>query len=161
MQYQMQHIIPWKRNALINVCWSQGNPVQEKLVIKKKTFPMFQSIEFVFYTDNYTNNVIDVIFHLRILCFRQCALIVHPVLLGKFNHSYPSIYHCNFAEASKKILQYLAAISPYSTEVERVKEKLLKSNPLLEVLFCTYCRIEWKTFRLSKTYIFCILYMYI
>ena len=39
-----------------------------------------------------------------------------------------------FVEASKKILQYLAVISPYSTEVERVKEKLLKSNPLLEVL---------------------------
>jgi hypothetical protein len=40
--------------------------------------------------------------------------------------------HDNFAEASKKILQYLAAISPYSSEVERVKDKLLKSNPLLE-----------------------------
>ncbi|XP_046840853.1 unconventional myosin-Ic-like [Xenia sp. Carnegie-2017] len=35
-------------------------------------------------------------------------------------------------EASKKILQYLAAISPYSSDVKRIKDKLLKSNPLLE-----------------------------
>jgi myosin heavy subunit len=35
-------------------------------------------------------------------------------------------------EASKKVLQYLAAVSTHTTEVERVKERLLRSNPVLE-----------------------------
>ena len=36
-------------------------------------------------------------------------------------------------EASKKILQYIAASSTHSTEVDRVKDRLLQSNPILEV----------------------------
>lgn len=36
-------------------------------------------------------------------------------------------------EASKKILQYIAKTSHHSQEVEDVKERLLESNPLLEV----------------------------
>ncbi|XP_031569195.1 unconventional myosin-Ic-like isoform X2 [Actinia tenebrosa] len=35
-------------------------------------------------------------------------------------------------EASKRILEYLAAISTSSSEVHRVKDRLLKSNPVLE-----------------------------
>ena len=36
-------------------------------------------------------------------------------------------------EASKKVLQYIAASSTHSRDVERVKDRLLESNPLLEV----------------------------
>ena len=36
-------------------------------------------------------------------------------------------------EASKKILHYIAASSTHSKDVERVKDRLLESNPLLEV----------------------------
>lgn len=35
-------------------------------------------------------------------------------------------------EASKKVLQYIAACSGHQTTVEGVKDKLLKSNPVLE-----------------------------
>ncbi|KAJ8312315.1 hypothetical protein KUTeg_009688 [Tegillarca granosa] len=35
-------------------------------------------------------------------------------------------------EASKKILQYIASTSSHSIDVERVKDRLLQSNPLLE-----------------------------
>lgn len=35
-------------------------------------------------------------------------------------------------EASKKVLQYIAACSGHQSTVESVKEKLLKSNPVLE-----------------------------
>ena len=38
-------------------------------------------------------------------------------------------------EASKKILHYIAASSTHSKDVERVKDRLLESNPLLEVKF--------------------------
>ena len=41
-------------------------------------------------------------------------------------------YHI-FLEASKKILEYLAAISTSSDDVERIKDRLLESNPVLEV----------------------------
>ena len=36
-------------------------------------------------------------------------------------------------EASKKILQYIAASSTHSKDVARVKDRLLQSNPILEV----------------------------
>ena len=42
------------------------------------------------------------------------------------------LYHI-FLEASKKILEYLAAISTSSDDVERIKDRLLESNPVLEV----------------------------
>ncbi|KAK2574356.1 Unconventional myosin IC [Acropora cervicornis] len=35
-------------------------------------------------------------------------------------------------EASKKILEYLAAISTHSVDVKRIKDRLLESNPVLE-----------------------------
>jgi adenylate kinase family enzyme len=38
-------------------------------------------------------------------------------------------------EASKKILHYIAASSKDTKDVERVKDRLLESNPLLEVKF--------------------------
>lgn len=49
----------------------------------------------------------------------QCVLISGESGAGK-------------TEASKKVLQYLAACSGYQSTVENVKDKLLKSNPLLE-----------------------------
>lgn len=50
----------------------------------------------------------------------QCVLISGESGAGK-------------TEASKKILQYIASASRHSQEVEDVKERLLESNPLLEV----------------------------
>ena len=38
-------------------------------------------------------------------------------------------------EASKKILQYLAQCSGHRGEVDRVKDRLLQSNPVLEVKY--------------------------
>jgi myosin-1 len=35
-------------------------------------------------------------------------------------------------EASKQIMQYIAAISHSSKEIDRVKDNLLRSNPILE-----------------------------
>ncbi|XP_078362990.1 unconventional myosin-Ic-like [Oculina patagonica] len=49
----------------------------------------------------------------------QCVLISGESGAGK-------------TEASKKILEYLAAISTYSGDVERIKDRLLQSNPVLE-----------------------------
>ena len=40
-----------------------------------------------------------------------------------------------FTEASKKILQYLAQCSGHRGDVDRVKNRLLKSNPVLEVWY--------------------------
>ena len=39
----------------------------------------------------------------------------------------------NILEASKKILHYLASCSGHMGDVDRVKERLLQSNPVLEV----------------------------
>lgn len=49
----------------------------------------------------------------------QCVLISGESGAGK-------------TEASKKLLHYIAASSTHSSEVERVKDRLLKSNPVLE-----------------------------
>ncbi|XP_052824673.1 unconventional myosin-Ic isoform X1 [Octopus bimaculoides] len=49
----------------------------------------------------------------------QCVLISGESGAGK-------------TEASKKLLQYIAACNVHSSEVERVKDRLLKSNPVLE-----------------------------
>jgi myosin-1 len=35
-------------------------------------------------------------------------------------------------EASKKIMQYIAAVSGSGDDIERVKNQILKSNPILE-----------------------------
>lgn len=49
-------------------------------------------------------------------------------------------------EASKKVLQYYAFTCPVSEQVQSVKDRLLQSNPVLEVKFsvhaCPTCRIE-------------------
>lgn len=50
----------------------------------------------------------------------QCVLISGESGAGK-------------TEASKKILQYIAASSTHSRDVARVKDRLLLSNPILEV----------------------------
>lgn len=50
----------------------------------------------------------------------QCVLISGESGAGK-------------TEASKKILQYIAASSTHAADVDRVKDRLLKSNPILEV----------------------------
>ena len=50
----------------------------------------------------------------------QCVLISGESGAGK-------------TEASKKILQYIAQSSTHSVDVDRVKDRLLQSNPILEV----------------------------
>ena len=55
----------------------------------------------------------------------QCVLISGESGAGK-------------TEASKKILHYLAASSKHTQDVERVKDRLLQSNPLLEVMYYYY-----------------------
>jgi len=50
----------------------------------------------------------------------QCVLISGESGAGK-------------TEASKKILQYIAANSSHNSTVDQVKDRLLQSNPLLEV----------------------------
>ena len=42
--------------------------------------------------------------------------------------------HCTFyfTEASKVIMQYVAAVSGKGRDIDRVKEQLLQSNPVLE-----------------------------
>lgn len=52
----------------------------------------------------------------------QCVLISGESGAGK-------------TEASKKILYYLAEASHHAAEVDRVKDRLLQSNPVLEVSF--------------------------
>ncbi|KAH7960838.1 hypothetical protein HPB49_023847 [Dermacentor silvarum] len=54
-------------------------------------------------------------------CRDQCILISGESGAGK-------------TEASKKVLHYVAAASHHSDAVERVKDKLLQSNPVLEVI---------------------------
>lgn len=55
----------------------------------------------------------------------QCVLISGESGAGK-------------TEASKKILQFIAASSKHMNDVEQVKDRLLQSNPLLEVrLYCS------------------------
>ena len=45
-------------------------------------------------------------------------------------------------EASKKILQYVAASSFHTKDVDRVKDRLLESNPLLEVIYiCQFLKV--------------------
>ncbi|RWS30683.1 unconventional myosin-Ic-like protein [Leptotrombidium deliense] len=64
--------------------------------------------------------IADTCFHLmKDECKDQCILISGESGSGK-------------TEASKKILQYLAAASNHSIAVENVKNKLLQSNPVLE-----------------------------
>ena len=38
----------------------------------------------------------------------------------------------SLAEASKVVMQYVAAVSGKGKDIDRVKEQLLKSNPVLE-----------------------------
>ena len=42
------------------------------------------------------------------------------------------MYETCIAEASKVIMQYVAAVSGKGHEIDRVKEQLLQSNPVLE-----------------------------
>ena len=48
----------------------------------------------------------------------------------------PVCMSAHYTEASKKILQYLAACSGHAGAVDVVKDRLLESTPVLEV--CTY-----------------------
>ena len=49
----------------------------------------------------------------------QCILITGESGSGK-------------TEASKLVMKYVSAVSGHSSEVERIKEQLLQSNPVLE-----------------------------
>jgi len=53
----------------------------------------------------------------------QCILITGESGSGK-------------TEASKLVMKYVSAVSSRSTEVERIKEQLLQSNPVLEGKSC-------------------------
>ena len=56
--------------------------------------------------------------------------ISHAMLLSFHLHIY--------TEASKLVMQYVAAVSGRGKEVDRVKEQLLQSNPVLEGTHYTY-----------------------
>lgn len=51
----------------------------------------------------------------------QCVLISGESGAGK-------------TEASKKVLQYIAATSTHQQDVDHIKDRLLQSNPILEVI---------------------------
>lgn len=42
------------------------------------------------------------------------------------------LFDCECTEASKVVMQYVAAVSGKGQEIDRVKEQLLQSNPILE-----------------------------
>jgi hypothetical protein len=42
------------------------------------------------------------------------------------------VWHAGKTEASKKIMQFIAAVSGGGEDIERVKNQILKSNPVLE-----------------------------
>ena len=42
------------------------------------------------------------------------------------------VFHRRVTEASKVIMQYVAAASGKGQDIDRVKEQLLQSNPVLE-----------------------------
>lgn len=55
----------------------------------------------------------------------------------------PHVFFFFFAlEASKVVMQYVAAVSGKGWEVDRVKEQLLQSNPVLEGERNNKCDIE-------------------
>ena len=56
----------------------------------------------------------------------QCILITGESGAGK-------------TEASKIIMKYIAAVSGSSAEVDRVKDQLLNSNPVLEGAYPQFC----------------------
>ena len=59
---------------------------------------------------------------------------------------FTSVY-CRFSitEASKIVMRYVAAVSGKGDEVNRVKEQLLQSNPVLEGT-CFICSVHEKFF---------------
>lgn len=57
-----------------------------------------------------------------------------PLLM---RHTCPILCVHLHTEASKKMLQYLAQCSGHKGEVDRVKDRLLQSNPVLEVSWLT------------------------
>ena len=64
-------------------------------------------------------------------------------------------------EASKKILQFIAASSHHMNDVEQVKDRLLQSNPLLEVkvqLLCIWLINFWNVECTCALYSYTILY---
>ena len=53
----------------------------------------------------------------------QCILITGESGSGK-------------TEASKLVMKYVAAMSSHSKEVDKIKQQLLQSNPVLEGRYC-------------------------
>lgn len=113
-RYQADLIYTYIGNVVISV-----NPYKNLAIYSNETIEQYRGVN-LYELPPHVYAVSDAAYHsMKEERLDQCVLISGESGSGK-------------TEASKKILQYLAAISPYSTEVERVKEKLLKSNPLLE-----------------------------
>ena len=54
------------------------------------------------------------------------------VFLRKLVLMFHANFHLVFSEASKVIMQYVAEVSGKGRDIDRVKEQLLQSNPVLE-----------------------------
>ncbi|CAB4007704.1 unconventional myosin-Ic-like isoform X1 [Paramuricea clavata] len=113
-RYQADLIYTYIGNVVISV-----NPYKNLKIYTSETIEQYRGVN-LYELPPHVYAISDAAYHsMKEERIDQCVLISGESGSGK-------------TEASKKILQYLAAISPYSSEVGRVKDKLLKSNPLLE-----------------------------
>jgi len=65
----------------------------------------------------------------KLVCYY--ASILMTVLLGYFTIC-SNICVINYVEASKLVMTYVTKVSTHNEGVERIKEQLLQSNPVLE-----------------------------
>ncbi|XP_076338639.1 unconventional myosin-Ic-like isoform X2 [Tachypleus tridentatus] len=95
------------------------NPYKDLGIYKKEFVEHYRNVNF-YELPPHVFAIADTAYRLmREECCDQCILISGESGAGK-------------TEASKKILHYLAAASYHAKQVEHVKDKLLKSNPVLE-----------------------------
>ncbi|XP_022253422.1 unconventional myosin-Ic-like, partial [Limulus polyphemus] len=95
------------------------NPYKDLGIYQKEYVDQYRNVNF-YELPPHVFAIADTAYRfMREECRDQCILISGESGAGK-------------TEASKKILQYLAAASYHATQVEHVKDKLLTSNPVLE-----------------------------
>ncbi|XP_015914196.2 unconventional myosin-Ic isoform X3 [Parasteatoda tepidariorum] len=95
------------------------NPYQDLDLYSPEIIEQYQNVNF-FELPPHIFAIADTAFRsMREECHDQCILISGESGAGK-------------TEASKKLLQYIAAASHHAPSVENVKDKLLLSNPILE-----------------------------